>query len=193
VTEEALTAFAVLAGYASIGTLFFSFFGKDEDDVVMAVIWPAPVLATAIVGPLYGVWWLGQKAKTLKLPSRQSKALAYAEAPLSILAAMVAQRIIANPNCFNYRDEWISDKIKVICNSHLDDFRSITVDDKTFTYYDFKDSDKKVIRKALEQATKLNNERKAAEAAAKLNNSALDVIEKLAAVPVASSLLSPEK
>ncbi len=179
---EILAVMGYLGGAgASMACFSREAFRKTPGPFLAGFAWP-------VIMPVVLSYWLIRRIseKGLKLPSRKPKALQYAEAPLSILAAMVAQRIIAKPNCFNYKDEWVSDKIKVVCNSRLDDFSRITVDDKTFKLNDFKESDKKVIRQALGKAKKLNDERKAAEAAANLNNSALDVIEKLAAVPVLS-------
>jgi hypothetical protein len=196
VLEIALYSVGGLVAYSTIGyatgkTIYNNFTKKnvwedweDPAQILGAVFWPVSwVLMTP---PL--AYKVAQKAGKMlsNRPPARPKAIAYAEAPLSILAAMVAQRILAHPEAMNW-ESWTKDKIKVDFYSSDCRVNYVKVNDNQFNRRDFKVKDADTIQKALLKAKTIQKEKEAADALAAVNHKALDVIESLMVTP-----LSPE-
>jgi hypothetical protein len=172
-------------GYLAVaGALMGSFgreaFNESPGPFFLGLLWPVAM-------PIVGGFKLIDKVKN-RTP-RKPKAVTYAEAPLSILAAMVAQRILAHPEAIG-RDKWKKDGIVVDAYTSPCRLCYVQINDKTFNSSVFTEKDKKTIEKAFEQAAKLKEEKAAADALAAVNHKALDVIESLMVTPV--KLPSPE-
>lgn len=193
---EILLYAGALTGYSTAGFMVGSITSKLYDPEQNT---PAPVLAGLawpIVLPMMLPFYVYTAANKglMRLPNRKPKVLQYAEAPMTILANMLCQRIIAYPDAFDYDDRWKKDGITIYYFGRSGNLNWVEVPSKIrFNRNDFTPKDVKNLERAIETGLKLFKEKKAADVLAHRNQSALNAVEKLMDLPIEPSLLTVER
>lgn len=190
-----MSAYSVV-GYG-VGSLCFKTlveqksYGRNHPDYgnpgpwLAGMFWPAsfPLLLPFFVAKL------APKVSLPALPSRKTpaqKVIEYSEAPMSILASMLCQRMLLHPEKCGHR-EWEHNGLHVVTDFNYDDVRYVRyviANGATFESDVFSKNDKKQLLKTFGKAQQLGKEKKAAEEVAKANLAALEAIEKITDIPV---------
>lgn len=188
----AIVGYFVMAGTVQ-GIFRAAKIGDSGDQFLCGIAWPISLPILCGVGAVQNI----SKISAPKLLQPKPKAAAYAEAPMTILAGMICQRMLASPEGCEYLT-WSFKDMKVRFESDYDSpyhVREAHVNNTTFGREDFSKSDHKMIVRAWEQAKKLKDAKEVAERRAKANLAALDAIEKIAGIPtsISTSILTVEK
>jgi hypothetical protein len=180
---EFLMIVLYLAAFGASSAMFTVEQWKDSPGPLFAsLLWP-------IIMPILIMRWLVIRGRERVGQIRKSsdpnvRAIEYAQAPMSIMLAMIGQRMLANPENINeYENYWrdSSRKIKVSFSTHARKMMYVDIGGKTLYNKDFDPKEVEKFNEIISTTVRFYEEAQLAKKKSDHNMLALDVIEKILA------------